>query len=87
MLQSNKENPAVNFEGLSPQIRDTFDTLIVYISGDNGASAEVTINGTPNEFTTFNGVPVLVKDQVPVVRPLGVLSGPSRTSRRLGPGR
>ena len=39
------------------------NTLIIYISGDNGASAEGTINGTPNEFTTFNGVTVPVKDQ------------------------
>ncbi len=39
------------------------DTLIIYISGDNGASAEGTLNGTPNEFTTFNGVTVPVKDQ------------------------
>ena len=39
------------------------DTLIMYISGDNGASAEGTTNGTPNEFTTFNGVTVPVKDQ------------------------
>jgi len=39
------------------------NTLIIYISGDNGASAEGTINGTPNEFTTFNGIEVPVKDQ------------------------
>ncbi|MCD2181220.1 arylsulfatase [Rhizobium sp. GN54] len=39
------------------------DTLILYISGDNGASAEGMVNGTPNEFTTFNGIPVPVKDQ------------------------
>ena len=31
--------------------------------GDNGASAEGMLNGTPNEFTTFNGVAVPVKDQ------------------------
>jgi arylsulfatase len=37
--------------------------LIIYISGDNGASAEGMINGTPNEFTTFNGVAVPVKAQ------------------------
>jgi len=37
--------------------------LIIYISGDNGASAEGMLNGTPNEFTTFNGVAVPVKDQ------------------------
>ena len=39
------------------------NTLIIYISGDNGASAEGMLNGTPNEFTTFNGVGVPVKDQ------------------------
>ena len=39
------------------------NTLIIYISGDNGASAEGMLNGTPNEFTTLNGVPVPVKAQ------------------------
>jgi len=39
------------------------NTLIIYVSGDNGASAEGMLNGTPNEFTTFNGIPVPVKDQ------------------------
>jgi len=39
------------------------NTLIIYIGGDNGASAEGMLNGTPNEFTTFNGVPVPVMDQ------------------------
>jgi len=39
------------------------NTLIIYISGDNGASAEGMLNGTPNEFTTFNGVQVPVKAQ------------------------
>ena len=39
------------------------NTLIIYIAGDNGASAEGMLNGTPNEFTTFNGVPVPVRDQ------------------------
>lgn len=39
------------------------NTLIIYISGDNGASAEGMLNGTPNEFTYFNAVPVPVKDQ------------------------
>src|SRR4029077_14861119 len=36
----------------------------IYIAGDNGASAEGMLNGTPNEFTTFNGVPVPVKAQL-----------------------
>lgn len=39
------------------------NTLIIYISGDNGGSAEGMVNGTPNEFTTFNGVPVPIKAQ------------------------
>ncbi len=39
------------------------NTLIIYVAGDNGASAEGMLNGTPNEFTTFNGVAVPVKDQ------------------------
>ena len=39
------------------------NTLIIYISGDNGASAEGMLNGTPNEFTTFNGVEVPIKAQ------------------------
>jgi len=39
------------------------NTLIIYIAGDNGASAEGMLNGTPNEFTTFNGVEVPVKAQ------------------------
>ena len=39
------------------------NTLIIYISGDNGASAEGMLDGTPNEFTTFNGVAVPIKAQ------------------------
>ena len=39
------------------------NTLIIYISGDNGASAEGMVNGTPNEFTTMNGIPVPVNAQ------------------------
>ena len=40
------------------------NTLIIYISGDNGASAEGMLDGTPNEFTYFNGIPVPVKAQM-----------------------
>jgi arylsulfatase len=39
------------------------NTLIIYISGDNGASAEGMLNGTPNEGTSLNGVAVPVKAQ------------------------
>ncbi|MFI5000579.1 MAG: arylsulfatase [Reyranellales bacterium] len=40
------------------------NTLIIYISGDNGSSAEGTMNGTPNEVAMFNGVEVPVEDQL-----------------------
>ncbi|HSA81957.1 MAG TPA: arylsulfatase [Geminicoccaceae bacterium] len=40
------------------------DTLIIYISGDNGGSAEGTPIGTPNEVASFNGVNVPVADQL-----------------------
>ena len=35
------------------------NTLIIYISGDNGSSAEGTLVGTPNEMTSFNGIEVV----------------------------
>ena len=35
------------------------DTLIFFIIGDNGASAEGTINGCFNELTTLNGMPAI----------------------------
>ena len=40
------------------------NTLIIYISGDNGSSAEGTMVGTPNEVAMFNGVVVPVEDQL-----------------------
>jgi arylsulfatase A-like enzyme len=40
------------------------NTLILYISGDNGSSAEGTLNGTPNEVAMFNGVNVPVEEQL-----------------------
>ena len=40
------------------------NTLIIYISGDNGSSPEGTPHGTPNEMTTFNGIDVPVADQL-----------------------
>ncbi|WP_112662007.1 arylsulfatase [Microvirga flavescens] len=40
------------------------NTLIVYISGDNGSSAEGSPNGTPNEVAQFNGAEVPVADQL-----------------------
>jgi arylsulfatase len=40
------------------------NTLIIYISGDNGSSAEGTLVGTPNEIAMFNGVEVPVEAQL-----------------------
>jgi len=43
------------------------NTLIIYISGDNGASAEGSPNGTPNEVQNFNGVELPVAAQLPLM--------------------
>jgi arylsulfatase len=40
------------------------NTLIIYISGDNGSSAEGTLIGTPNEVAMFNGAVVPVEEQL-----------------------
>jgi arylsulfatase A-like enzyme len=40
------------------------NTLIIYISGDNGASAEGSPNGTPSEILQFNGIELPVADQM-----------------------
>jgi len=41
------------------------NTLIIYISGDNGSSAEGSPTGTPNEITAFNGVELTAEQQMP----------------------
>jgi arylsulfatase A-like enzyme len=40
------------------------NTLIIYIDGDNGTSAEGTLNGTPNEVAMFNGANPSVEMQL-----------------------
>ncbi|HMF14957.1 MAG TPA: sulfatase-like hydrolase/transferase, partial [Gemmataceae bacterium] len=40
------------------------NTIIIYISGDNGSSAEGTLIGTPNEVASLQGVSVPVEDQL-----------------------
>lgn len=40
------------------------NTLVIYISGDNGASAEGSPNGTPSEIMQFNGVELPVAEQM-----------------------
>ena len=41
------------------------NTIIIYISGDNGSSAEGSPTGTPNEITAFNGVELTAEQQMP----------------------
>jgi arylsulfatase len=43
------------------------DTLVFYIVGDNGTSAEGGMNGLFNEYTYFNGVPEQVPDLLKVL--------------------
>jgi arylsulfatase len=40
------------------------NTLIIYIAGDNGNSAEGTLIGTPNEVASLNGVEIPIADQM-----------------------
>jgi arylsulfatase A-like enzyme len=40
------------------------NTLIIYIAGDNGNSAEGSLIGTPNEVASLQGIPVPVVDQL-----------------------
>ena len=40
------------------------NTIIIYISGDNGSSAEGTLVGTPNEVASLNGIQIPVEDQL-----------------------
>jgi arylsulfatase len=39
------------------------NTLVIYISGDNGASPEGALDGTPNEIAALNGVAIPVVEQ------------------------
>jgi arylsulfatase A-like enzyme len=50
------------------------NTLVFYIVGDNGASAEGTMNGVFNEMTYFNGVPEAVAD---ILKRIDDLGGPN----------
>ncbi len=40
------------------------NTLVIYISGDNGASPEGTLNGTPNEVASLNAATIPIPDQM-----------------------
>jgi arylsulfatase A-like enzyme len=51
------------------------DTLVFYIIGDNGASAEGTLRGTFNEMINFNGAEALETSEFLIAR-LDKLGGP-----------
>ena len=50
---------------------DADNTLIVYVAGDNGASAEGSVTGTLNNMMTQNGVPDSVKAQLAKIDEIG----------------
>ena len=55
------------------QMGELDNTLIIYIQGDNGASAEGTLQGLLNEMTFWNGIP---EDFNEVLRRMDDLGGP-----------
>jgi arylsulfatase A-like enzyme len=57
------------------QLQILDDTLVYYIIGDNGASAEGTLNGTYNEMINFNGAAALETPEFLMAR-LDKLGGP-----------
>lgn len=46
------------------ELGDMDNTIVIYIAGDNGASAEGQMNGMYNEMTYFNGVPETVQEML-----------------------
>ena len=64
------------------------NTLIIYISGDNGTSAEGTLEGTPNQMTAYNAILNLpeVEQSCGITKP-GARTRPIRTCRWRGRGR
>jgi arylsulfatase A-like enzyme len=47
------------------------DTIVIYIAGDNGASAEGGLDGTFNELKALNGIPETVEDILPHLDEIG----------------
>jgi len=50
---------------------DADNTLIIYIAGDNGPSAEGSLTGTLNNMMTQNGIPDTVEDQLEKIDEIG----------------
>ncbi|MEM1368121.1 MAG: arylsulfatase [Cyanobacteria bacterium P01_H01_bin.15] len=53
------------------ELGDLDNTLVIYIAGDNGSSAEGGFNGLLNEMTFFNGLPEKLEDKVAAIDELG----------------
>jgi len=49
------------------ELEEMDNTLFIYISGDNGSSAEGGFTGTSNKFTTNNDVKQKVEDLIPLI--------------------
>ncbi|MFV0476919.1 MAG: arylsulfatase [Parahaliea sp.] len=50
---------------------DADNTIIIYVVGDNGASAEGSVTGTLNNVMTQNGMPDTVAAQLPLIDEIG----------------
>jgi arylsulfatase len=53
------------------KLPDGDNTMIIYVAGDNGPSAEGTLTGTRNSMMTMNGVNDSVEAQLPLIDKLG----------------
>ncbi|MGX5819661.1 arylsulfatase [Chitinophaga lutea] len=53
------------------QLPDADNTMIIYIAGDNGASAEGGLEGSVNEMVFFNGFPEKWQDNIKAIDELG----------------
>ncbi len=53
------------------ELPDADNTLIIYIVGDNGASAEGGMDGTINEIKGLNGIPTTIEEILPHLDKLG----------------
>ncbi|MFO1398129.1 MAG: arylsulfatase [Burkholderiales bacterium] len=49
------------------QLGQLDNTLIIWVAGDNGMSAEGSLNGTANEVAYFNGVAFTVEQMLPMI--------------------
>ena len=64
------------------------NTLIIYIVGDNGTSPEGTLSGTPNQYTSYNGIlDFPIAEQLKFYDAWGSDADATRTWRSRGRGR